>query len=265
MYQPTIFFLYIFRNLFAYYASVYIVVVIGKVKIHKIQEFIIISLIGIIFYSFYSKFYGYSVLVKECPYQLRYYIHYIFANIQGLITLVIPLSILWKIKQDKTNGFYGLHFKNMHYNRYYLIYVIIIFIVFAASFMSTVSEFYPMLKYTYYKTAAAYWHVPKWLTTIGYEISYSIDFVLVELFFRGFLIIGLTKYLGKDVILPMIVLYAVIHFGKPLPETISSFFGGYILGVLAYSQKHIRTGISFHWVLALGMEFFALLRFYGIY
>ncbi len=34
-------------------------------------------------------------------------------------------------------------------------------------------------------------------------------------------------------------LYVALHYGKPAGETISSFFGGYILGVLAYQSKNI--------------------------
>jgi membrane protease YdiL (CAAX protease family) len=73
------------------------------------------------------------------------------------------------------------------------------------------------------------------------------------------MIFGFIKLLGKNAILPVATLYAVIHFGKPLPETISSFFGAYFLGIVAYSQKNIGIGILLHCVLAFAMEMFTLI------
>jgi len=94
---------------------------------------------------------------------------------------------------------------------------------------------------------------------ITYEFFYLTDFLNTELLFRGFLVIGVSKYLGKDSILPMVAAYAVLHFGKPLGETISSVFGGYLLGVLAYYSKNIWGGVILHITLAGSMEFFAFL------
>jgi membrane protease YdiL (CAAX protease family) len=57
----------------------------------------------------------------------------------------------------------------------------------------------------------------------------------------------------------MAATYAVLHFGKPMGETISSFFGGYILGVLALYTRNIWGGVFIHVLLAFGMEVFAYL------
>jgi membrane protease YdiL (CAAX protease family) len=57
----------------------------------------------------------------------------------------------------------------------------------------------------------------------------------------------------------MCVYYITIHFGKPLGETISSFFGGLLLGVIAYRTKSIYGGIIVHLGIAYLMELFAFL------
>jgi membrane protease YdiL (CAAX protease family) len=49
----------------------------------------------------------------------------------------------------------------------------------------------------------------------------------------------------------------VFHFGKPLIETLSSFFGGYMLGVFALYSKNIWGGIILHIGTALFMELLA--------
>jgi membrane protease YdiL (CAAX protease family) len=74
------------------------------------------------------------------------------------------------------------------------------------------------------------------------------------------LVIGIVSIIGREAILPMALLYVVIHFGKPLTETISSFFGGYILGVFAYKYKNIMGGIIIHIALAWMMELAAIIQ-----
>jgi membrane protease YdiL (CAAX protease family) len=79
-------------------------------------------------------------------------------------------------------------------------------------------------------------------------------------FFRGFLVIGLSKLLGKNVILPMAATYVVLHFGKPMGETISSVLGGYILGIIALYSRNIWGGVFIHGGIAFLMEVFAFWR-----
>lgn len=265
-YTLWIFPIYLLRNAIAYFGAIIIIILLGKIKIKKPKEFLLLSILGIVIYSFYSKFYFYIPIIKTLDFSLRFYLHYIFSNTHGIISLVLPLLILYIIFNKKDGmGFYGCNLKNIQPFRYLGVFIIIAAIVFIASLMGSITEFYPIFQYTFYKSASEYFGISQGLSIAGFEISYAIDFIFIELFFRGFLILGLIKYLGKDAILPMIVFYTVIHFGKPIPETISSFFGGYILGVIAYSQKHIRIGIIFHLVLALGMELFAFLKIAGYY
>lgn len=95
---------------------------------------------------------------------------------------------------------------------------------------------------------------PVWSWKAGYELSYGLDFLSIELFFRGLLVIGLVRYAGEQAILPMAAFYCTIHFGKPLGECITSFFGGLALGVLAYRTRSILGGLIVHLGLAWMME-----------
>ena len=92
-----------------------------------------------------------------------------------------------------------------------------------------------------------------------YELSYGTDFFSIELFFRGFLVLAFAKWVGKDAILPMAIFYCTIHFGKPLGECISSYFGGIILGVITYRTRTILGGFYVHvgiaWLMELGGSF----------
>jgi membrane protease YdiL (CAAX protease family) len=110
-----------------------------------------------------------------------------------------------------------------------------------------------------YKSNNAYLllNVPEWVTALTYEIAYGLDFITVELLFRGFLVIGMIKILGRNAIVPMAVIYCMLHFGKPMGEAISSIFGGYILGVVAYETRSVWGGIIVHMGIAWLMEIIA--------
>jgi hypothetical protein len=95
---------------------------------------------------------------------------------------------------------------------------------------------------------------PSWPWRLLYELSYGLDFLGIELFFRGLLVIGVLRYAGTDAILPMAAFYCTIHFGKPMGECITSFFGGLVLGVLAARTRTILGGLIVHLGLAWLME-----------
>jgi hypothetical protein len=87
-----------------------------------------------------------------------------------------------------------------------------------------------------------------------YEIPYALDFINIELFFRGFLIVAFTRFLGPHAVLPMVVAYCALHFGKPMTEAISSIFGGYILGIISFHSRTIWGGAIIHAGTAWCME-----------
>lgn len=95
--------------------------------------------------------------------------------------------------------------------------------------------------------------IPAWQALL-FELSYGSDFLTIELFFRGFLILGLAQWLGKDAILPVAIFYCSIHFGKPIGECISSYFGGLLLGIVVYNTRSIWGGLVVHLGIAWMME-----------
>ena len=111
---------------------------------------------------------------------------------------------------------------------------------------------YPKLKNITYLSGST----ENGLYKLLFELSYGSDFFTIELFFRGFLILAFAKWAGKEAILPMAVFYCTIHFGKPLGECISSFFGGLILGIVIYHARTIWGGLMVHlgiaWLMELG-------------
>jgi membrane protease YdiL (CAAX protease family) len=68
------------------------------------------------------------------------------------------------------------------------------------------------------------------------------------------MILAFLKILGPKAIIPTAAFYFSIHFGKPIGETISSFFGGVLLGYLSYKTQSIWGGVLVHIGIALLME-----------
>ena len=135
-------------------------------------------------------------------------------------------------------------------------------LLYLASLQPDFLRMYPRYKNSGGNIIVRHYHANKNLIVAIYELSYAFSFFIVELIFRGFFIFALVKYLGKSVVLPMAVSYCILHFGKPLGETISSFFGGYLLGVIAYKTQNIYGGVLVHIAIALLMELFAFIQLY---
>jgi hypothetical protein len=87
---------------------------------------------------------------------------------------------------------------------------------------------------------------------------YAAQFVAIESFFRGVLVLGLSNYVGSASILIAAVPYMMIHFVKPPAEALASVVGGVVLGYLALRTRSIVWGIALHIAIAASMDIAAL-------
>jgi hypothetical protein len=160
------------------------------------------------------------------------------------------LFIIWKIS-DRDQPFYGIRTKQMNWKPYIIMLLIMVPLIAAASTQPDFLAVYPKLK-----LVADIGNIDElpWWQKLLFELSYGSDFITIELFFRGFLILAFIKWAGKDAILPMACFYCTIHFGKPLGECISSYFGGIILGIVVYHTRSILGGLMVHLGIAWLME-----------
>ncbi len=90
---------------------------------------------------------------------------------------------------------------------------------------------------------------------LAVEFVYGLQFVGVEFFFRGFLVFGLKRRFGAYAIVVMMVPYCMIHFGKPLAETLASIIAGLALGFMSLRTRSIVLGVAIHMTVALSMDF----------
>ena len=179
----------------------------------------------------------------------KYWVDVTTLPFKFLVVLVI-LVVLYRILPAQP-GFWGVTLRNLSWRPYVLMLVAMVPLIVFASTQADFLNAYPRVKQIAYIVP----YTDNWFATVLlYEIGYGIDFVTIELFFRGFLLFAFVRYAGVSALLPMAVFYCSIHFGKPLMECISSFFGGLILGVIAYRTRSIAGGLVVHLGIAWMME-----------
>jgi len=93
---------------------------------------------------------------------------------------------------------------------------------------------------------------------VCWELLYAAQFLSLEFFFRGFILQGLRRALGANALFVMIVPYCMIHYGKPMPETLGAIGAGLILGTLAMRTRSIWGGVMIHVGVAVSMDVLAM-------
>lgn len=91
-----------------------------------------------------------------------------------------------------------------------------------------------------------------------WELVYGAQFLALEFFFRGFLLHGTRRVMGNHAIWVMMVPYVMIHFTKPLFETLGAIVAGFVLGSLSLRTRSIYGGALLHWAVAVAMDLAAL-------
>lgn len=234
------------------------------------------ALWGFVLYSFFAKVYGFwkqpgfwmllIVGLVVFSFRVSFDEHYkwiawmaneentwvyqsIFKHFFKLLYIIIPMFMVWYIADRNNQPFYGFSSKHHKAKLYWGLLLAMVPLIVYASTQSDFLNFYPRASKINQAGVST-------SMLLLFEFFYGIDFVSIELFFRGFLILAFTRYVGIHAVLPMACFYLSIHYGKPMGEAISSFFGGTILGVIAYHSKSIYGGIMVHmgiaWLMELG-------------
>jgi membrane protease YdiL (CAAX protease family) len=71
-----------------------------------------------------------------------------------------------------------------------------------------------------------------------------------EFFFRGWLLFGYARRFGPEAIWLQAVPFALAHIGKPEVETLSTIFGGFAFGWVAWRTRSFVYPLLIHWFVA---------------
>jgi hypothetical protein len=178
-------------------------------------------------------------------FSLRYWVWVNLVCYFILPTLAIKLILKKKLRD------YGLSFSGVfkEWKLYLAIYALMLLLVFLASMSQEFQTMYP-----FYKPQPL---LPKFLL---WHLHYIVLFFSVEFFFRGFLLHSLKYRFGFYSVFMMTLPYCMIHYGKPLPETLGSIFAGVVLGALSLKTNSMWFGVFIHYGIGLSMDLMSLWR-----
>lgn len=162
--------------------------------------------------------------------------------------LVPALIILFVLKQKPRDYGYRIRGQLRHAPPYIAAYFFMVPFLYWASTQESFQSRYP------FYGPAAEGGPTFWL----YELFYGMQFIGVEAFFRGFMLFGLFKKFGYNALLIVAIPYVMIHFNKPITETLGALIAGVVLGYLALKSKSFFNGILLHFGIAVTMDLFAI-------
>lgn len=217
--------------------------------------------IGFIILGFSRGFYFHRYLFEGLD-RIDYYFFMRSARwASTLVNMVLPLIIVnLLIEKGKDRNLYGLSRGKFDWKPYAILLLITSFFLAIGSFLGEIKSYYPRYGKSGGTAFAEANDIDEWISVLIYELAYGSSFVSVEMVFRGYLVMAFTRILGGYAVVAMVTSYCFLHFGKPLGETVSSIFGGYVLGVIAFYTRSIWGGIWIHMGVAWLMELFAYLQ-----
>lgn len=174
-----------------------------------------------------------------------------WALFKALNYFLIPVLCIKLVLREKVMDF-GLRFTRE--GKIWLLYLLMFFVVFPMTFGASFDEGF-LRTYPKYRQAGE-----TWTQLLAWEAGYGFQFFMLEFFFRGFILFALVRYFGSAAIFVMVVPYMMIHFSKPLPETLGSILAGIALGTVALRTRSIYGGVALHCAVAWSMDVFAMLR-----
>jgi membrane protease YdiL (CAAX protease family) len=167
-----------------------------------------------------------------------------------LISWVALPAIVMAVQPGKRLRDCNLSFRGFaqHFWIYVALFVLVSPVIWFVSLTPEFYNYYPM-----YEQAGR-----SWADLLMWEGMYAGQFIAVEFFFRGFLVGGLSRYIGVLAVPVSVLPYMMIHFSKPWPEAAGAIFAGLILGWLAWKLKSIWGGVCLHCSVAVSMDLLAL-------
>lgn len=84
----------------------------------------------------------------------------------------------------------------------------------------------------------------------GLPLTTFLDLIGWEFFFRGWILFGYARKFGPEALWLQAVPFALAHIGKPEVETLSTIFGGFAFGWVAWRTRSFLYPFLIHWYIA---------------
>ncbi len=86
--------------------------------------------------------------------------------------------------------------------------------------------------------------------TVGLPWTTFLDLIGWEFIFRGWILFAYARKFGPEALWLQAVPFALMHNGKPEVETLSTIFGGFAFGWVAWRTKSFVYPFLIHWFIA---------------
>jgi membrane protease YdiL (CAAX protease family) len=172
----------------------------------------------------------------------------VFWGLSRYASYLLPL-VVWPFVFKESPLDLGLRLRGFreHAWIYLLCLVVVIPTLVVVSYSPEFNRYYPM-----YPMAGR-----SWLDFWVWEAVYVGQFLVLEIFFRGFWLRG-ARILGTGAIFAMMVPYVMIHFPKLYLEASGAIVAGVVLGSLSMKTGSIWAGFLIHSTVAILMDLLAL-------
>lgn len=163
--------------------------------------------------------------------------------------VVIPMATIVLMPGERVRDYY-VSFDGFlrHLWIYVGLYLVVLPFVLVGATQDQFLATYPFYRYSNQSLG----HFLRW------EVLYAAQFVALEFFFRGYMLKGLSHKFGYGAIFVMIVPYCMVHYPKPLSETLGAILAGIALGTLSMRTRSIWGGVLIHVGVALTMDWLAV-------
>jgi membrane protease YdiL (CAAX protease family) len=225
---------------------------------------LVITALSLTLQEYYGGRYLYTEVIEQALYdaerngmpwlQVRRYDElygfawWVSARVIGYV--IIPFS-LWKLFYPK-DSLLELGMRVRGFTRHLWIYGLCLAVVIPTMLLVARQPDFGTY-YPFYKHSSR-----SWFDFLTWEGMYYVQFLALELFFRGFMVGTLRKSLGAASIFVMAVPYCMIHYGKPYLEANGAIVAGVVLGSLAARTKSIYAGFMVHVTVAALMDVLSL-------
>ena len=179
--------------------------------------------------------------------------HRMLAWAAGCVIFYFLLPLLFSrlvFRQKVAQTGLSLNVPKHHIRIYLLMLLTVIPLVVVASFNAHFQATYP-----FYYFPKGDFPIQRFIV---WEVFYLLQFVGVEYFFRGFILFNCKQFFDENAVYISVMPYCMIHFGKPMPETIAAIIAGIFLGKMALRSGSILPGILLHYTVAISMDLLSL-------
>lgn len=217
--------------------------------------FLAVAAVGIISHHLGSRRFFFdqwhAVLGSDPLYDLYQYLYWFASEFVIYFVLLLPVMLLLHRRPLREFGM-GVGDWRFGLRVSLLFYLVMLPILWFASSSPAFQSVYP------------HSHIVRgdWTLFLIYEAAFVLYFIGWEFVWRGYMLFGLLRHTGAAVaVLAQMIPFVILHYGKPVPETIGSIAAAIALGALSVRVRSFWYAVLIHWSVMLTIDLLSTLRF----